>query len=110
MPAAHNFDLTVSADATRVEVRVSGELDLAVAPALEHQITQRLRSGRYAELTVDLADVQFMDAAGLGSLLAIRNAARRQGVLLRLRPGPSQVQRMFRLTSTAGLFLWERSL
>lgn len=50
-----------------VEVKVSGELDMVGAPVLRGTLTQELTTCR--ALVLDLADVEFLGAAGLSILL-----------------------------------------
>ena len=59
-------------------VSVAGEIDMATAPTLAETLVQ-FRNG---SVTVDLAEVTFIDAAGLRSLLAAqRHIGRRHGRL-----------------------------
>jgi len=47
-----------------------------------------------------------MDSTGLRLLISLRNTAKREGHRLMVVPGPRQVQRIFDLTATRGLFDW----
>ena len=49
-------------------VRVTGELDLALAPSLEHAIAGEIRHG-HRHLVIDLTAATFLDCASLGTLL-----------------------------------------
>lgn len=49
-------------------VRVTGELDLALAPRLEHAIAGEIRRG-HRHLVIDLTDATFLDCASIGTLL-----------------------------------------
>jgi len=49
-------------------VRVTGELDLALAPSLEHAIAGEIRRG-HRHLVIDLTAATFMDCASVGTLL-----------------------------------------
>ena len=73
----------------RVTVAVRGEVDLATAPELRQQITDRLASAPANTLHLDLSGVSFMDSSGLLVLLAAQRRARLLGgdvVLTRTSP------------------------
>lgn len=83
---------------------LSGEIDLAVAPALQAAGTELINSLAPGRLDIDLGEVTFIDSSGLGALIALRNAARRCGaglVLVRLSPA---VERFFDLAGVRGSF------
>lgn len=50
-------------------VRITGELDLAVADRLRTLIDLELKNGRAANLILDLHGVDFIDSSGLGVIL-----------------------------------------
>src|SRR4051812_27350270 len=65
-------------------VRVAGDVDLATAPALRSLLA---RTGREADVLVDLSGVTFMDCSGLSALLQAR--AHHAGRLALKGPPPS---------------------
>ena len=71
-------------------VRLRGELDLATAPDLWRAcevLDERLEPG--LSVFVDLTELHFLDAAGLGTLVRLRNRVRAAGAdLLVLDPSP----------------------
>lgn len=79
-----------------VHVRLQGELDLATAPDLWRAcevLDGQLEPG--ASVFVDVAHLQFLDAAGLGTLVRLRNRVRAAGADLSvLEPSPV-VRRVF---------------
>lgn len=80
-------------------VTMAGELDIHTAPDLRQALAAAVAV--YEETVVDLARLGFCDCAGLGALIAARNAARRHGTRLHLRNIPSHLQRLARATSTS---------
>jgi anti-anti-sigma factor len=96
-------DLTQSG--STAVVSPAGELDAATVEALGDEVTALRRAGA-ERVVVDLGGVTFLDSRGLGVLLVLRNDAKRAGQELLLVPGPPQVQRVFALTRTRGLFDW----
>ena len=102
---AQTFCVSSLSDGREVVVAVHGELDLASAEVLESEV-RKLRGAGFDGLVIDLCDVDFIDSAGLRLLIGLRNTAKRDGHRLSIVPGPSQVQRIFDLTATQGLFDW----
>lgn len=77
-------------------VRVAGEVDLATTPLLEDALSDAL--ARSGPVTVDLAEVAFMDATGLGALAGAADQARHQGLAFRLRTPSHPVRRLLSAT------------
>jgi anti-anti-sigma factor len=83
---AHAFRLTVGRDGRRARLTVSGDLDFATAGALDRALVTQVRSGGLVVL--DLRDVGFIDASGLGLLLRVDVNARFAGTGFSLGPQP----------------------
>jgi anti-sigma B factor antagonist len=98
------FRIGLVLDDREIVLVLAGELDLASADVLERQV-KTLRSA-FDPIVLDLRRVDFIDSTGLRVLLSLRNDAKREGQGLILVPGPGQVQRIFDLTATRGLFDW----
>jgi anti-sigma B factor antagonist len=49
-------------------VRLTGEIDMATAPALTEALLTAMAGGK--TITIDMADVTFMDSSGLQAILA----------------------------------------
>ena len=98
---------SISVDPARDEVIVvpAGELDLATAERLEAEVGE-LRDAGFEAIVVDLRQLTFIESTGLRVLLTLRNTARRADHRLVLVRGPRQVQRVFEMTATQGLFDW----
>ncbi len=77
-------------------VRISGELDLAVGDRLQEPV-RALLAGGLRVVTLDFADVTFIDAAGLGAVVGVRNLLLRSGSQLALRNLPDRVAWVFML-------------
>jgi anti-anti-sigma factor len=76
---------------------LSGELDLASAPALEATIERTARGGTRA-ITLDLSGLTFIDSCGLRSILLAKQLCEARSYDFVLVPGQAQVQRLFELT------------
>lgn len=90
--------MTVTTESPRICLR--GELDLRTArSALD---CRRLRR-QATVLTVDLAEVTFLDAAGLGAIVRLRNDLIAAGGSLRLTGASPRVARIFALGGLAAI-------
>jgi anti-anti-sigma factor len=82
-------------------VAVTGELDVASAPALMRELS--LLERPEAVVTLDLRDLSFMDVAGMRALIDARKVARHAGSCLHiLRPGGA-ASRVLEVTGTLDL-------
>jgi anti-sigma B factor antagonist len=70
-----------------------GELDLATGPILADAL-RVLQALDPARITVDLAELTFLDAAGLGQLVGCRNALSARGAELWVTNASSRVRRI----------------
>jgi len=98
-------DLTLRSephDAT-VDVTVSGDLDMAAAFKFETELEGALAGPDTRAVVLDLAEVTFIDSAGLGALLAIRERANQAGVELAIARVSDRVQRVLDATGLGDL-------
>jgi len=84
-------------------VVVSGELDAASAERLRGVVTQAIgrATGR---VVVDLGAVEFIDAAGVGALIAGQHEASRAGCRMVLRTPSPRVRRILELVELGQAF------
>ena len=95
-----DFRVDVRTDGRAAIIAVSGELDLASAPALESELEQARRSDSEL-LVLDLRELQFMDSTGLSVIVKTHQRLSDDGRSLCLIRGPQQVQRLLDLTGVA---------
>lgn len=81
---------------------VSGRLDATAAPRLQEQAQPVL--GQEKSLVLDLSGVEFLDSAGLGTLVALEKEARGQGLKLVLLAPSGPVRRVLALARMEGFF------
>ncbi len=86
--------------ATSIDVALAGELDMAAAFRVESELERLLATPGIDAVVLDLGDVRFLDSAGLGALLSIREQARRQGLDLRVGRMSEPVRRVLDATAT----------
>ena len=98
----------MAARAQQLEIRVRrgegcarmslrGELDVATAALLSERLATVNRSG-VTELTVDLAELSYVDAAGLSPLVVEQQRARASGITLRLESPTAFVRDLLTVT------------
>lgn len=92
-----HLDITCPSPAT-VRVAVTGEVDLATATVLHDRLLHVLDGQSPSVLEVDLAGVTFLDCAGLGALVAARNAAVKTGRQMRVTHPQPIVRRVLAVT------------
>lgn len=92
---ATEVDVTRSDDGSALAV-VRGSLDLSAAPVVQRQLLDATTIGGVA-LLVDLAEVDAVDAAGVGALLAAVLHVRANGGEVVLVDPSEAVQRVLRL-------------
>jgi anti-sigma B factor antagonist len=79
-----------------VVVEVTGDLDLASAPALRQEVLALLNTGQ-RHIVLDLTPTDFLDSIGLGTIVAVLKRVRvLGGSLVVVCPEP-RLQRVFRV-------------
>lgn len=81
-----------------VVVRLAGRLDFASVTEARDQFASTIAAGN-RKLIVDLSKVEFVDSAGLGSLIGGMRAARQAGGDLRIANPSEQAKMLLSLTS-----------
>lgn len=89
---------------TTARAVVTGEVDLATAPALRERLLCLLHDHGPDLLDVDLAGVTYLDCTGIGALVAVRNAAVRTGRRVRVSHPQPIVRRVLEVTGLLGVF------
>ncbi|MCK2216395.1 STAS domain-containing protein [Actinomadura sp. ATCC 31491] len=94
--------LSTSRDDETVTVTVAGELDIATTELLRGHLLELLREAgrgrRDVSLVIEVGRLSFIDAAGLGILVSVRNQAVRQRTPVRLANVPPAMERLLRIT------------
>lgn len=85
-------------------LRPRGEIDIAAVAGLRTPWLALADEGHAELIVVDLCEVTFMDVAGAGLLVALRNRQRVHGGKVHLRRVPRQVARLLQLTGLSGSF------
>lgn len=97
------FDLlTMGADQEAV-VKVVGELDLATAPRLREVLVDLAEQGAN-QVTVDLAEMRFINSTGLSVLVAAWKRMRENGGDLALRSPSAAAMKILEVTGATHVF------
>jgi anti-anti-sigma factor len=91
------FCVSIDFSATPVVVSIQGELDIATAPELTALLGALIDRGHRA-VALDLVALDFMDASGLGVIVAALNRLGHSTGALTVRSPPSMICRLLSLT------------
>jgi anti-sigma B factor antagonist len=69
-----------------ITLAVAGELDLSTVPELARRVEDKLATNRPTKLTLDLADLTFMDSSGLRLLIELDRRSAQEAWRLALLP------------------------
>lgn len=86
--------------------RLSGDLDIVTSDAVRRELVELVDDGHH-DLSLDLADVGFVDSSGLGVLVAVHRHVESRGGGFVVRSAPPQVQRLFEITRLGDLLTVE---
>lgn len=100
MTEGRQFGVTTTEQAEGVVLRVTGEVDLVTAPVLQRSIDSAIAAGR-PTIVIDLSGTTFLDARGVGALVAARKQADKNGRRLIIRRPPELVRRVLELADQA---------
>ena len=96
--AAADFSLRTQRRDSSLEVVAAGELDMAAAFKLESGVESLLDDDAVDSVQLDLSEVGFVDSAGLGALLSLRERAQDRGIALEIAAASEPVRRPLDLT------------
>jgi anti-sigma B factor antagonist len=89
--------MTVTKEGADTVVALSGDLDLYTAARLRESLID-LISGAKTKLVIDLADLDFADSTGLGTLVGVVQRVRRVGGEMALRSPTAAIRRVIGIT------------
>lgn len=100
------FDILVVRNGRAAVVQVCGELDLSTASRLHEQLVSLADEG-VLDVTVDLAEMDFIDSSGLQALVAGLKRLREQGGDLGLRAPRPSTRKVLEITGLTSVFRLE---
>jgi anti-anti-sigma factor len=91
----------------RIRVGVKGEMDLSVIGLVDREV-ERAEATAASQIVLDLDELDFMDAAGVGLLLQLSARSQSNGGRLRIAgEGSPQVRRVLELTGVSAVLPFE---
>jgi len=81
----------------RRTLALTGEMDLATAPALEGAVIRLCKEG-IKQLVLDLSQLEFIDGSGLHAVSAARLTCKESGCELGIIPGRKELHRLFTIS------------
>jgi anti-sigma B factor antagonist len=87
------------------ELVINGDLDMAAAFKLEPAIERVVAQDDVDELVLDLGGINFIDSAGLGSLLSTHERLTDLGITSKIKSPSEAVERVLDATGTRELLL-----
>lgn len=97
------MDQQITATEKDVSVTLHGRIEHQQATELKNKLLGLTESG-CLNFTVDFADVEYIDSAGLGMLVAIRNQVTPGGGFVRVINLNGKIKRLFELTCLIEIF------
>lgn len=94
--------ISVEVDEDNREVTVAGEVDLATRSEITDAAAELNDAGR-GDIGLDLDEVTFIDAAGVGAVVEVEDAQAERGTALHVWSANSFVRRVFALCGLSGL-------
>jgi anti-anti-sigma factor len=92
-----------------LELAIAGELDMAATFKLEPQLDRLLDAPGLRRLECDLTGVSFVDSAGLGLLLALRERAQERGIAMTVVSVSAAVRRILDVSGLDAVLIEDES-
>lgn len=84
-------------------IALTGEVDVASAPAVREEALHLIEEG-VRRLVFDLEGIEYMDSAGLGTLVGVLKRLRESGGQMAVAGARDRVQRLFQITGLEQVF------
>ena len=99
---AQELKLETEKQTSETTVRATGRITTGTSPALENTLRNLMASGK--RIVLDLTNVDFIDSAGLGSLVSIYLHASRTGCELKIANPKQRIKDLFIRSGLASVF------
>jgi len=104
LSAADGLDMTLDENQERTILRLKGHLGLDSSPVLRDQLLGMLQGQPPKAVTVDLAELSYIDASGVATLLEALKVARHHKSTLCLKGLQGRLLHLFEVTGVLPLF------
>lgn len=99
---AETFGMTEEHENGTAVVALTGEIDIAAAPAVRQTLERACEQG--SALVVDLSLVSFIDSTALGVLIGVHKRCAATGTPMRLVVSEPRILKVFEITGLTDLF------
>ena len=93
-----SFTITVAGPPHHARVALAGEVDMLTVPELVMTLHKLLADDQLRLLDLDLAELTFLDASGISTIVGAHQAAARAGCRLRLLRPRAHIRHLLELT------------
>lgn len=97
-----NLEIKVDQQDQRITVYLAGEIDVYTAPDLREQLFSFVQKEQHT-VVLDLAQVEFMDSSGLGTIIGALKTAKQHDSKLIIENANQRLQRLFSITGLSSL-------
>ena len=101
MAALPNFRIETFQIGTGTTIKLVGEFDNAACPELLERFEHAAVEPDAGAIVLDLADVSFIDSAGMRAIVAIERRVTELGLALTIAPPPAEVTELLQVTGIA---------
>jgi serine/threonine-protein kinase RsbW len=99
--ALPNFQITASRSGSGTTIKLAGELDSASCAELLERFEEQAQAPGLDRVVLDLAEVSFIDSAGMRAIILIERSTGERGLGLSITPPPVAVTELLQLTGIA---------
>jgi anti-sigma B factor antagonist len=96
-------DISTTSHGEAIVIAVSGRVDAATAPQFEAQLLELIAEGRL-RIVIDLADLDYINSAGLRALLVAGKRLKPQGGRLLLAAPREPVRQVLQISGFSSMF------
>jgi anti-anti-sigma factor len=97
------LSVEIARDGDRATVTTEGEIEFATAPRLRSALLDLAQEG-VSRVVLDLAEVSFLDSAGISLLIQAKKRLTSSGSDLVLRTPPANIRRVLDISGVTELF------
>jgi anti-sigma B factor antagonist len=98
------LEITVDDEEEGTVVRLRGHINIDSSPALRDRLLARLRGQAPTALTIDLAQVPYIDSSGIATLIEALKIARNRQIAFCMQGLQGRLLHLFEVTGVLALF------
>jgi anti-sigma B factor antagonist len=103
-PTANGLEVTLEQAVGSLVLRLQGRIDIDSSPDLRDRLLELLERQSSKAITVDLAEVPYIDPSGIATFIEALKVSRRNNVTFCLQGLTGSVRHLFEVTGVLNLF------